>query len=52
MADFVRFVGVAQGVAEDVKLLKSSPLVQKDIEVTGWIYNVKTGSTTRVVSRN
>lgn len=49
MADFVPFVGAAQSMAEDVKLLKSSPLIQKDIEVTGWIYNVETGSTTRVV---
>ena len=49
MSDFVPFVGVAQSVAEDVKFLKSSPLIQKDIEVTGWIYDVETGSTTRVV---
>lgn len=49
MADFVPFVGAAQSVAEDVKLLKSSPLIQDDIEITGWVYDVETGSTSRVV---
>ena len=49
MIDFVPFMGVARSVAEDVKFLKSSPLIQKGMEVTGWIYDVETGSTSRVV---
>lgn len=49
MIDFVPFIGVAHSVAEDVKLLKSSPLIPKGMEVTGWIYDVESGSTSRVV---
>lgn len=49
MADFVSFMGVAQSVAKDVKVLKVSPLTQKDIKVTCYIYDVRKGSTTRLV---
>lgn len=49
MIDFVPFRGVAHSVAEDVKFLKMSPLIPRAMEVTGWIYDVETGSTSRVV---
>lgn len=49
MIDFVPFRGVAYSVAEDVKFLRSSPLIPKGMEVTGWVYDVETGSTSRVV---
>ena len=47
--DFVPIRGVAHSVVEDVKFLKSSPLIPRAMEVTGWIYDVATGSTSRVV---
>ncbi|CAI4215478.1 unnamed protein product [Parascedosporium putredinis] len=40
--------GITHGVKEDVKLLKTSSLVPRDIEITGWIYDVDSGATTRV----
>lgn len=49
MIDFVPFRGVAQSVVEDVKFLKTSPLIPRAMEVTGWIYDVENGSTARVV---
>lgn len=49
MIDFVPLAGVALGVKEDVEFLKTSPLILPQIEVTGWIYDVESGSTTRVV---
>ncbi|SPN99049.1 related to carbonic anhydrase [Cephalotrichum gorgonifer] len=49
MIDFVPISGVAQGVIDDVEFLKASPLIHKDIEVTGWVYDVETGSTKRII---
>jgi len=40
--------GITNGVKEDVKLLKTSSLIPRDIEITGWIYDVDSGATTRV----
>ena len=49
MADFVPFVGAAESVAEDVKLLESSPLIQDVLRLPGGLDDVETGSTSRVV---
>src|SRR5215213_1485485 len=41
--DFLPFSDLEQSVREDVELIRSSPLIAKDILVTGFVYDVKTG---------
>lgn len=41
--DFLPFKDLEQSVRDDVATIKNSPLLLKDIEVTGFIYDVKTG---------
>src|SRR5215467_4317750 len=42
--DFLPFPEVEQSVRDDVATITASPLVADGIEVTGWIYDVKTGT--------
>jgi carbonic anhydrase len=41
--DFGAFPELEASVKDDVEFLKSSPLILKDIPITGWIYEVETG---------
>ena len=41
--DFLPFTDVEQSVRDDVALIRSSPLIAPDIEVVGFVYNVRTG---------
>ena len=41
--DFLPFKDLEQSVRADVATLKSSPLIPKNIEVVGFIYDVKSG---------
>jgi carbonic anhydrase len=41
--DFGAFPDLEASVRDDVEFLKSSPLVLKNIPITGWIYEVETG---------
>ena len=41
--DFLPFSDLEQSVRDDVELLRSSPLISKDVRVTGFIYDVTTG---------
>lgn len=41
--DFLPFKDLEQSVRDDVATLKSSPLIPKNIEVVGFIYDVKSG---------
>ena len=41
--DFLPFKDLAQSVRDDVATIKSSPLIPKNIEVSGFIYDVKSG---------
>lgn len=41
--DFGAFPDLEKSVKDDVDYLKKSPLVLKDISITGWIYEVETG---------
>lgn len=41
--DFLPFKDLEQSVRDDVATIKSSPLIPKNIEVVGFIYDVKTG---------
>jgi carbonic anhydrase len=41
--DFLPFNDIAQSVRDDVATIKNSPLIPKDVEVSGFIYDVKSG---------
>ncbi|OIW26972.1 carbonic anhydrase [Coniochaeta ligniaria NRRL 30616] len=47
--DFLAFPELESAVKEDVAFLKSSKLVPDSVAVSGWIYEVETGKTKRVV---
>ena len=42
--DFLPFKNLEQSVRDDVATIKNSPLLLKNIEVTGFIYDVKSGN--------
>ncbi len=41
--DFLPFKDLEQSVRDDVATIKASPLIPKNIEVSGFIYDVRTG---------
>ena len=41
--DFLPFADLEQSVRDDVEIVRSSSLIPNDIEVTGFVYDVKTG---------
>jgi transposase len=41
--DFLPFPDLEESVRDDVSAIKASPLLPDGIEVTGWVYDVKTG---------
>jgi len=41
--DFLPFHDVEQSVRDDVSLLRNSPLIPRSVDITGFIYDVKTG---------
>jgi carbonic anhydrase len=47
--DFFPFSDVAQSVRDDVAILRDSPLIPKDIPISGAIYDVTTGKVHEVV---
>jgi carbonic anhydrase len=47
--DFFPFSDVAQSVRDDVAILRESPLIPKDIPISGAIYDVTTGKVHEVV---
>lgn len=46
--DFLPFSDVEQSVRDDVELIRSSSLIPNDMKVTGFIYDVKDGTISRV----
>jgi carbonic anhydrase len=46
--DFLPFSDIAQSVRDDVATLRQSPLLLKDAPISGYIYDVKTGTLTAV----
>jgi len=40
---------VEQSVRDDVDLIRSSPLIPNDVNVSGFVYDVKTGKLNAVV---
>ncbi|ABU57429.1 MULTISPECIES: carbonic anhydrase [Roseiflexus] len=47
--DFLPFADLEQSVRDDVALLRNSPLIPKDIPISGAIYDVRTGRVHEVV---
>jgi carbonic anhydrase len=47
--DFLTFPVLEKAVAEDVEFIKQSKLVPDEVTVSGWVYEVETGKTRRVV---
>ena len=41
--DFLPFKDLEQSVRDDVATLKASPLIPKDVDISGYIYDVKSG---------
>jgi carbonic anhydrase len=46
--DFLPFPDVEQSVRDDIAAIKASPLLRKDVPVTGFVYDVKTGRLNQV----
>ena len=47
--DFLPFPELEDAVEGDVKFLKSTKLVPDSVTISGWIYEVETGKTRKVV---
>ena len=47
--DFLPFPDLEQSVRDDVATIEASPFIDDDIPVSGFVYDVKTGSLTRIV---
>ena len=48
--DFMPFTDLAESALADVRAIEASPLLPPDLEVTAWIYDVKTGALEQVVA--
>ncbi|CAM2719648.1 unnamed protein product [Rotaria socialis] len=51
-ADHIAFLSIAKledSVRDDVDFLKNNPLLFKDVPISGWVYDVKTGKLNRIV---
>ena len=46
--DFLPFPDLEQSVRDDVATIEASPFIDDDIEVTGFVYDVKSGSLSRI----
>jgi carbonic anhydrase len=46
--DFLPFSDVEASLREDVRTIRDNPFIPKDAEVTGWVYDVRTGRVTQV----
>ncbi|KAK3297279.1 carbonic anhydrase [Chaetomium fimeti] len=47
--DFLPFPELEAAVLQDVEFLKASKLVPESVTISGWVYEVETGKTRRVV---
>jgi len=47
--DFFAFPDLERAVEDDVKFLKSTKLIPDSVAISGWVYEVETGKTRRVV---
>lgn len=42
--DFMPFTDVTSSTQDDVRTIRANPLVPQDLEVTGWVYDVQSGT--------
>ena len=47
--DFLPFPKLESAVEEDIKFLRGTSLVPEHVKISGWVYEVETGKTRRVV---
>lgn len=47
--DFMPFSDVEESLKEDVRTIRENPFLPRDVEVTGWVYDVQTGRLREVV---
>lgn len=47
--DFLPFPELDKAVKEDVQFLRATKLVPESVVISGWVYEVETGRTRRVV---
>jgi carbonic anhydrase len=47
--DFLPFSDVEDSVREDVRRIRDNPFIPAGVEVSGWVYDVKTGKVREVV---
>lgn len=47
--DFLTFPELEAAVVKDVEFLKASKVVPDSVTISGWVYEVETGKTRRVV---
>ena len=47
--DFLSFPQLESAVEDDVKFLRGTKLVPDNVTISGWVYEVETGKTKRVV---
>lgn len=47
--DFLPFPELDKAVEDDVEFLRKSKLVPDSVVISGWVYEVETGKTRRVV---
>ena len=51
-ADHIAFLSIGKiedSVREDVNFLKTNPLLLKDVSISGWLYDVKSGKLNQLV---
>jgi carbonic anhydrase len=47
--DFLPFSDLEESVRDDVRRIRDDPYIPADIEVSGWVYDVKTGELREIV---
>ena len=47
--DFLPFPDADKAVEDDVKYLKNHPAIPKEVVISGWVYDVKSGKVNRIV---
>jgi carbonic anhydrase len=47
--DFLPFTDLEESVRDDVRRIRNYPFIPPDVEVSGWVYDVKTGKLQEIV---
>lgn len=47
--DFLPFPDLDEAVKDDVSFIKKSKLIPESVSISGWVYDVQTGKTSKVV---